>query len=74
MICFSSPDTEFASYADTNTLYYVENVIEDKTLSLRDYSKKLYQWISDNQLRGNSDKYNLKMQDLMYLLWKINWY
>ena len=49
-------DTDFASYADDNTVYDIGDSINDVTASLQDSSEKLFQWFSDNQLKGNTDK------------------
>ena len=52
-------DTDFASYADDNTIYDIGDSINDVIASLQDSSEKLFQWFSDNQLKGNTDKCRL---------------
>ena len=52
-------DTDFASYADDNTIYDIGDSINDVIASLQDSSEKLFQWFSDNQLKGNTDKCHL---------------
>ena len=49
-------DTDFASYTDDNTIYDTGDSINDVIASLQDSSEKLFQWFSDNQLKGNADK------------------
>ena len=44
-------ETEFASYADDNTLYDAGNTIEDVILSLQESSKNLFKWFSDNAMQ-----------------------
>ena len=52
-------DTDFSSYADDNTIYDIGDSINDVIASLQDSSEKLFQWFSDNQLKGNTDKCHL---------------
>ena len=52
-------DTDFASCADDNTIYDIGDSINDVIASLQDSSEKLFQWFSDNQLKGNTDKCRL---------------
>ena len=54
-------DVNIASYADDNTLYDSRNTIEEVILSLQISSKKLSQWLSDNQMKGNTEKCHLIM-------------
>ena len=54
-------DVNIASYADDNTLYNSCNTIEEVILSLQISSKKLSQWLSDNQMKGNTEKCHLIM-------------
>ena len=54
-------DVNIASYADDNTLYDSYNTIEEVILSLQISSKKLSQWLSDNQMKGNTEKCHLIM-------------
>ena len=52
-------DFDFASYADDNTIYKVGDNIDDVISSLQELSKKLFQWFSDNQMKGNTEKCHL---------------
>ena len=52
-------NTDFASYADDNTIYNAGDNIEEVILSLRESSKKLFKWFSDNQMKSNGDKCHL---------------
>ena len=52
-------DTDFASYADNDTIYNIGDSINDVTAALQDSSEKLFQWFYDNQLKGNTDKCHL---------------
>ena len=51
-------DTDFR-YVDDNTIYNIGDSINDVIASLQDSSEKLFQWFSDNQLKGNTDKCHL---------------
>ena len=52
-------DTDFASYADDDTIYDIGDGINDVIASLQNSSEKLFQWFSDNQLKRNTDKCHL---------------
>ena len=52
-------NTDFASYADDNTIYNASGNIEEVILSLQESSKKLFKWFSDNQMKNNGDKCHL---------------
>ena len=54
-------DVNIASYADDNTLYDSCDTIEEVISSLQSSSKKLFQWLSDNQMKGNTEKCHLIM-------------
>ena len=45
-----------ASYADDNTPYTTGNSIEEVIQKLENAAKTLFQWFSDNQMKGNPDK------------------
>ena len=47
-------DVTIKSYADDNTLYDSCDTIEEVILSLQSSSKKLFQWLSGNQMKGNT--------------------
>ena len=52
-------DTDFSSYANDNTIYDSGNSIDEVILSLKVSAEKLFQWFSNNQMNGNTDKYHL---------------
>ena len=52
---------DVTSYADDNTPYDSCDTIEEVILSLQSSFKKLFQWLSDNQMKGNADKCYLIM-------------
>ena len=54
-------DVNIASYTDDNTLYDSCDTIEEAILSVESLSKKLFQWLSDNQMKGNAEKCRLIM-------------
>ena len=54
-------DIRIASYADDNTLYDSCDTLEEVILSLQSSSKKLFRWLSDNQIKGNTEKCHLTM-------------
>ena len=54
-------DINIASYADYNTLYNSCDTIEEVILSLQSSSKELCQWLSDNEMKGNTEKCHLIM-------------
>ena len=53
---YSIPHSDFASYADDNTIYYAGDNIDDVTLSLKESSTKLFKWFTANQMKCNTDK------------------
>ena len=54
-------DVNIASYADDDTLYDSCDTIEEVISSLQSSSKKPFQWLSDNQMKGNTEKCHLIM-------------
>ena len=54
-------DVNIASYADDNRLSDSCDTIEEVLLSFQSLSKKLFQWLSDNQMKGNIEKCHLIM-------------
>ena len=54
-------DVNIASYADDNTLYGSCDAIEEVILSLQNFSKNFFQWLSDNPMKGNTEKCYLIM-------------
>ena len=51
-------DTYFASYADDNTIYKANNNINEVITYYNSQPKRLFIWFSNNQMKGNSDKYH----------------
>ena len=45
-----------ASYADDSTLYVTGDNLESVLKQLEQAAKLLFQWFSDNQIKGNEDK------------------
>ena len=54
-------DVDFASYADDNTIYQSGRTADDVINGLQISAEKLFQWFSDNQMKGNTDKCHLIM-------------
>ena len=53
-------DTDFASYANDNAIYKVCNCIRHDVIAyLQQSSEKLFKWFSDNQMKGNTNKWHL---------------
>lgn len=52
-------ETEFASYADENTLCDARNTIKDVILPLQLSFKNVFKWFTDNEMQGNSEKCHL---------------
>ena len=52
---------DFASCADDNTIYQLGRTVDDVINGLQVSEKKLFQWFSDNQMKGNTDKCHLIM-------------
>ena len=52
-------DTDFASYADDNTLYVSADTIDEVIKRLETASVKLFKWFTDNRMKANQDKYHL---------------
>ena len=49
-------DIDFASYADDNTPFIVENNIDNVIASLGQVSDALFNWFKNNRLKNNVDK------------------
>ena len=49
-------DVDFASYADDNTPFFVNNDLDEAIFKLHSASKTLFQWFADNQMKANPDK------------------
>ena len=54
-------DVNIASYADDNTLYDSCDTIEEVILSSQNLSKNFFHWLSDNPMKGNTEKCYLIM-------------
>ena len=54
-------DVNIASYTDDNTLYDSCDTTEEVMSSLQSLFKKLFKWLSDNQMKGNTEKCHLTM-------------
>ena len=52
-------NANFASYADDNTIYDADDIIDEAIFSLQESSKKFCQWFADNQMKTNEDKCHL---------------
>ena len=47
-----------ANYEDDNTIYKEDENIDDLITSIQDAAANLFKWFSDNQMKGNTDKYH----------------
>ena len=52
-------DCDIANYADDNTTYLSGKNVEEVLNGLENMSSNLFQWFTENELKGNSSKYNL---------------
>ena len=52
-------DIDFASYADDNTPYTIDDDTDQVVSTLEDAVEALFEWFSDNQMKSNSDKCHL---------------
>ena len=50
---------DIASYAEDNTIYDAGDNINEVIFSLQEFSKKLFKWLTDNQVKTNEDKGHL---------------
>ena len=55
--------SNIASYADDNTPYACEKDIETVICNLEEDSKILLEWVSNNKLKANPDKFHLILSD-----------
>ena len=51
---------DFASYADDNTPYIIKDDIKEAIESLEHATVEFFQWFSNNQMKTNPDKCNLR--------------
>ena len=47
---------DFPSYADNNTIYDAGYNIDEVICSLQEFSKKLFIWFAENQMKANEVK------------------
>ena len=52
-------DVDIANSTDENTVYKEHENIDDLITSLQDVASKFYKWFSDNQMKGNTEKFHL---------------
>ena len=64
-------ETDFASYADDNTLYVLGDSIDDVIKSLKGNSINLFKWFLDNQMKAKGDKCHLITSKQSYVNLKI---
>ena len=50
---------DFSSYADDNTIYDSGSNIDDVISSFQESAEKFFQWLSQNEMKGNTDKLHL---------------
>ena len=67
-------DVNIASYADDNTLQDSCDTIEEVLLSLQSSSKKLFQWLSDNQMKSNAARCHLIMSRNESVDFQLTWW
>ena len=65
-------ETSFASYAGDNTFYVTAENLDEVIKSLEKDSIKLFQWLSDNQMKVNHDKCHLLVSGKMTVTIKAN--
>ena len=56
---FKQKHINFAAYADDNTPFLCNNILEVLLSKLQICALKLLEWFSNNHLKMNSDKYHL---------------
>ena len=49
---------DIANYEHGNTIYKEDENIDDLITSIQDAAANLFKWFSDNQMKGNTDKYH----------------
>ena len=62
MTYFMSLMTDFASYAGDMALARAGDNIKDVILLLQDYTEKVFQQSSDNQMKESTNKFHLQIQ------------
>ena len=53
----------FSSYVDVNTTYCGDNSISNVIMILEDSAEKFFQCFFDNQIKGNSNKYQILLSE-----------
>ena len=56
---FVMKDCDIENYADDNTPYLSRKNVEEVLNGLDNVSSKLFQWFTENELKGNANKYHL---------------
>ena len=64
-------ETDFSSYADYSTHYFLRDSIDDVIKLLEDDSMNLFKWFLDNQMKANSDKCHLITSKRSFINLKI---
>ena len=59
---------DITSYADDNTPYTTGNSIEEVIQKLKNVAKTLFQWFSENQMKGNRGKYHFYVTQTVKLV------
>ena len=52
-------NVDFGSYADDNTVYSACSNDDEVIHSMEEFSRKLFKWFADNQMKTNEDKCHL---------------
>ena len=53
---------DFASYAEENILYNACENVDAVVQSFRMLAVKLFKWFKDNQMKGNTDRFHLRLR------------
>ena len=69
---FVLSQTDFASYADDNTLYVGANNIDEVITILKNDSIQLFKWFCDKQMKANEDKCHLVISNNEKVFMKID--
>ena len=57
-------DTDIANYADDNSLYACKSDMDFVIVQLEEDSKVLLEWVSNNVLKANPDKFHLLINSI----------
>ena len=55
-LLFIMNDVDFATYADDNTPFFVDNNLDEVIFKLQGASKTIFPWFTANQMKANTDK------------------